>query len=151
MLTAVAPPPASDPASAQPPPGDNGGEKSGASTGAIAGGVVGGIAVLVLAAAIVWFAMRRKKKTDEMPTPNDLHSNEQPFMPATETKYTYGGPQEVGTLDHHELSGAAGTTGKYRGGSDHHELHGGQEHQELHAGTESSPPVELYGGDVPRR
>ncbi|KAK0638453.1 hypothetical protein B0T16DRAFT_421214 [Cercophora newfieldiana] len=141
-----------DPAPNQP----SAGEKEGASTpvGAIAGGVVGGVAALVIVLAIVWYVRRRnnKKQQPEHGIPPPELPNTQP---STELKYAYGGPPtgEAGIPDHHELAGGAAVDSKAASytASNQHELETSHARQELPGWNSGAAPVELYGGEVPRR
>ncbi|KAK5655592.1 hypothetical protein OQA88_5523 [Cercophora sp. LCS_1] len=86
---------------------------------AIAGGVVGGLIGVALVGVLVWFLIRRKKRSQDIgythastaPTgPNELGS-ERPNEMSSETKYTPAPPyHEVGGNNHHELYGQGATS-----------------------------------------
>lgn len=127
-------------------------ESSSTPVGAIAGGVVGGVAALLIILAIVWYLRRRKnKRNQDLQQPEDGITSESQELSTTESKYLYSGEaQEApGSHEHHELHDSEQ---KVRGDvAKRHELDNGHARQEFQGWGGSVSPVELDGGEVPRR
>ncbi|KAM0270030.1 hypothetical protein ACHAQH_009578 [Verticillium albo-atrum] len=112
-----------------------GGESSGSSTpvGAIAGGVVGGVAGLALVGFLVWFFMRRGRKSAE--PEKESHT----MLPAEMPPSTYGGAPTMAT----SVSSPSNWDGTVAGSPP--KGHAVPAHAEMH---DTSPKPELMGSGL---